>query len=198
MPQVIKGQLTRTPNYKRQNRGRTSSIGLCSRTRCKSRAMNARLITACIRAQRRRWARVDIPPYTSVSQIGSWHDDTVHGYIEMSEHGQTHPRLSHKEARRFAKSTYNEFRWLEAYGPTGALKQFDVTFTASKSLQPSAMSSWGLRLLRHNQILDLSVLCELERRRAVAHAGLLSFSASAQLHILSQSRRRIRQLLFHR
>ena len=102
--------------------------------------------------------------------------------IEFDEYS----RLDGKEAQEFASSSISQFRLLEPYGPSGVLGQADITFTASKCLRPSAMSAWGLRLSRYNQVLDLSFLRELGRRRAIANAGLSSLSASAQLHILSQ------------
>jgi hypothetical protein len=104
----------------------------------------------------------------------------------MIEYSQEYQRLDGKEAKKFANLTFEKFRWLEAWGPAGALQQGDITYTTWKRLQPLERSSFGFRLSRQYEMLDLEFLCELGKRHAIANAALSNFSASARLNFLAQ------------
>jgi hypothetical protein len=94
--------------------------------------------------------------------------------------------LSADDAKRFIDAHLRPFKNSERLGPAGVLQQADIAFLGWKLLSPHDFDRFESRLYRYDELMDFWLLRELGRRRAKANAVTRRFTASAELHILSQ------------
>lgn len=94
--------------------------------------------------------------------------------------------LSADDAKRFMSAHMRAFNQSDCLGPTGVLEQADIAFLGWKLLSPYELRRFESRLYRYEGLRDFWLLRELGTRRAKANAVTRRFSASAELHILSQ------------